>query len=155
MNDVLEKSVKLINTKLGRDKTCRIIQYFIKFLLPILQAQGPRYLDLKERLEKLASNMSMTRKVLRFGSPIPLIIGMMSRMKENEQKPVRMFFWRTVSDFMLILYYLTDHPLYFQKVGFAKFDSAFIQLLDKWNNIFWLLNSLLDLMCDIVDLYAI
>ena len=66
-----------------------------------------------------------------------------------------MVFWRTISDIMLILYFVTDHPLYFQRIGFVKMDKALIDKIDFWNNIFWLLNSLLDMMCDIVDLYAI
>lgn len=72
---------------MGRDKSCRVIQYFIKFLVPMLAKQGPRYLDLKERLELLGSNMSLTRKVLRFGKPIPLVKGIMDRIKEHEKKP--------------------------------------------------------------------
>ena len=79
----------------------------------------------------------------------------MARLKENEKKPQRMVFWRTISDIMLILYFVTDHPLYFQRIGFVKMDKALIDKIDFWNNIFWLLNSLLDMMCDIVDLYAI
>lgn len=64
-----------------------------------------------------------------------------------------MVFWRTLSELCLILYFLTDHPLYFQRVGLAKFDKAFVDKIDWWNNVFWLLNDLLDIMCDVVDLY--
>jgi len=48
-----------------------------------------------------------------FGLPIPLIKGIMDRIKEHEKTPQRMIFWRTISDISLALYFLTDHPLYF------------------------------------------
>ena len=87
ISDVLDNSLKIINTRVGRDKACRMIQYLSKFIIPVLAAQGPRHIDLKERLEKLAGNMSLTRKVLRFGLPIPLIKGIMDRIKLHEKTP--------------------------------------------------------------------
>lgn len=99
--------------------------------------------------------MSLTRKVLRFGKHIPLIKRIMDRIKENEKKPVSMIFWRTISDISLILYYLTDHPLYFNRIGLVKYDKKFISNLDYLNNLFWLLNIIFDVMCDLVDLYQV
>ena len=64
-----------------------------------------------------------------------------------------MIFWRTLSDICLIFYFLTDHPLYFQRIGFTRFDKSFMSNCDWINNVFWLLNAVLDMMCDIVDLY--
>lgn len=49
-------------------------------MIPIIATKGPAYIDSKERLEKLAANMSLTRKVLRFGKPIPLIKAIMDRI---------------------------------------------------------------------------
>lgn len=64
-----------------------------------------------------------------------------------------MIFWRTISDISLMLYFLTDHPLYLNKIGFLRFDKNFINNCDFINNVFWLLNALFDIMCDVVDLY--
>jgi hypothetical protein len=61
--------------------------------------------------------MSLTRRVLRFGKPIPVIKDILDRFKEHEKRPVRSIFWKTVSDILLIIYYLSDHPLYFEKIG--------------------------------------
>ena len=97
--------------------------------------------------------MSTTRKVLRFGKPIPLVKGILDRIKEHEKKPQRMIFWRTISDISLIFYFMTDHPLFFSKIGFSRFDKNFINNCDFINNVFWLLNAVFDLMCDLVDLY--
>ena len=63
----LQQSLNLINSRHGRDKMCRFIQYFIKFALPTLESQGERYALFITKLKKLEANMSLTRKVLRFG----------------------------------------------------------------------------------------
>ena len=59
------------------------MQYFIKFVSPQLANQGPGAADLKERLDKLGSNMSLTRKVLRFGKPLPLLKAIMDRTTDH------------------------------------------------------------------------
>lgn len=113
VNDLIENSLKLINTQLGRDKTCRFVQYFIKFIVPMIAARGAQYNDTKDRLEKLQSNMSLTRKVLRFGKPLPLVKQIMDRFNSHTKSPVRNVFLRTIADIALIMYFVTDHPLYF------------------------------------------
>ncbi len=99
------------------------MQYFIKFIVPIIAARGPQHNDTKERLEKLQGNMSLTRKVLRFGKPLPLVKAIMDRFKQHQKSPVRNITLRTISDISLILYFLTDHPLYFQRIGLVKMDK--------------------------------
>ena len=155
VNDVIENSLKLINTQLGRDKACRFVQYFVKFIVPTIAAQGPAYADTKDRLEKLQSNMSLTRKVLRFGKPLPLIKGIIDRFKAHEKKPVRNVMLRTLADIFLALYFLTDHPLYFQRIGFVKMEKSTVDFIDWWNNVFWLLEAVLDIYCDLVDLHYV
>lgn len=99
--------------------------------------------------------MSLTRKVLRFGKPIPLIKSIMDRFKEHEKKPIRNVFVRTLSDIFLMLYFATDHPLYFQKIGMVNMDKSLLNNIDYINNVFWLLNAVFDLYADLVDLYYI
>ena len=99
--------------------------------------------------------MSLTRKVLRFGAYIPLIQGIGNRLNSVNSKNKNMVFWRTVSDLSLVIYFLSDHPLYFQRIGVTQFSKEFMQKLDFWNNIFWLGNTVLDILCDLVDLYQI
>ena len=38
-----------------------------------------------------------------------------------------MIFFRTLSDLSLILYFATDHPLYFNNIGFWKYDKKFTE----------------------------
>ena len=110
---IFEKLAHIINSGIGRDKMCRIIQYSIMGLLPSLQAKGAHYSNLVERLAKLKSSMSLVRKVLRFGKEIPLITGIRNRLILHEKEPQKMVLTRTISDMALIVYFLTDHPMFF------------------------------------------
>ena len=97
--------------------------------------------------------MSLTRKVLRFGKPLPLVKAIIDRFKTHEKSPVRNILLRTLSDFFLILYFISDHPLYFQRIGVLKMDKSWVDFIDYWNNIYWLLEAVIDIYCDLVDLY--
>ena len=83
------------------------------FIIPILAAKGEKYADTKDKLDKLRANMSLTRKVLRFGKTFPLIKAIYDRFKLHEKKPVRNILLRTISDICLALYYVSDHPMFF------------------------------------------
>lgn len=97
--------------------------------------------------------MSLTRKVLRFGKPLPLIKAIMDRFKQHQKSPVRNIVLRTLSDISLALYFISDHPLYFQRIGFIKMDKATVDFIDYWNNIYWLFECLVDIYCDLVDVH--
>lgn len=148
----LEKMINIINSGAGRDKTCRVIQYTIMALLPILKARGAHFNELSARLSKLKSNMSMTRKVLRFGKEIPLITGIRNKLALHEVSPQRMILYKVLSDLTLILYFFTDHPLYLHNVGFWKYSPQFMKNCDYINNVFWLLSSLFDIMVTVVEI---
>ena len=150
--EIFDKMTYIINSGIGRDKCCRIIQYAIMGLIPTMQAKGAHYSDLVSRLSKLRVSMSQTRKVLRFGKEIPLITGIRNRLIAHEKTPQRMVFWRTISDIALILYFFTDHPLYFHGIGFWTYEKSFLSNMDYINNVFWLINSVLDIVVTIADL---
>ncbi len=150
--DFFDKIIYMLSTRLGRDKTCRVIQYFLMMITPKLQAKGAHYNDLVQRLTKLRGSMSQTRKVMRFGLEIPLIKGIRERLIQHEKSPVRMIFWKTISDISLILYFFTDHPMYFNQIGLFKYEKNYIENMDYINNVFWLLNSIFDAAISIVDL---
>ena len=100
---LLEDSAPLTNTHPGRDKLVRVVQYACMFLVPTLQDYRaskpiPQETDrmLVTAIEKLAivkNQMSLTRKVLRFGQELPLLIGILRRFKEHSEKPVKMIFF--------------------------------------------------------------
>lgn len=56
--DVFVKMQHTINSGVGRDKMCRIIQYFLLFLIPQLQSAGAHNQDIVRRLSALKGSMS-------------------------------------------------------------------------------------------------
>ena len=152
MIDVFEKLTEIMNSGVGRDKMCRIIQYFIMAILPKLKSRGAHYKDLHDRLNKLKASMGQTRKVIRFGKELPLIVGIRNRLRLHEKNPQRMIFFQTLSELSLILYFFTDHPLYLNSIGFWKYDKKFIENCDYINNVFWLLNDLFDILVTISNM---
>ena len=134
--------------------------------LPKLKARGSHFDEFISRLAKFKTSMSMTRKVLRFGKEIPLIVGIRNKLaatsysstysndpaSANNQPQQRMILYRILSDLALILYFFTDHPLYLHNVGFRKFNPEFIKNIDYINNVFWLLSSLFDIMVTVVEI---
>ena len=53
-------------------------------MLPILKARGAHFNELNDRLGKLKSSMSATRKVLRFGKEFPLIVNIRNNLAKHE-----------------------------------------------------------------------
>lgn len=63
-----------------------------------------------------------------------------------------MILYRILSDLTLMLYFFTDHPLYFHNIGFWKFSPSFIKNCDFINNVFWLISSLFDIVVTVVEI---
>jgi hypothetical protein len=99
--------------------------------------------------------MGMTRKVLRFGRSLPVLKQLMDRIKLHEKKPVRMIFFRTISDLLLAIYYLSDHPIFLYKVGIYRGEKSFVDRIEWWSDFIWLIESIIDVVCDIVELFHI
>lgn len=66
-----------------------------------------------------------------------------------------MVFWRTLSDIALTLYFFTDHPMFFNAIGLFQYDPKFIKRIDYINNVFWLLNSVFDIIVTVADMHHI
>lgn len=89
----LEWLEPMTTTHTGREKMMRFCQYFSAFMVPTLQKQGVFYEDAANRFALLKANMSLTRKVMRFGGEISIILRMIRRFKENQTNPVKMMFF--------------------------------------------------------------
>ena len=116
INAVLKGSAPLFDTQGGRDKLCRIIQYFLMFYIPVLKSRKGNKVAI-EKCEIIQRNCGLTRNVLRFGMEIPIIIGIMHRFRQRGEKLAVV---KTLADFCDIVYLLLDHPMYFVKTGFLK-----------------------------------
>ena len=49
--------------------------------------------ELTVRLGYIKANMSLTRKVMRFGVPLELLLGMIKRFRQNQKSEVKMIFF--------------------------------------------------------------
>lgn len=148
---VFDNLTAILNSGVGRDKSCRVLQYALMALIPILQAKGAHMTRTVERMNKFKASMSQTRKVLRFGKEIPLLTGIKARLDQPSQS---MLVWRTLNDMALMMYFFTDHPLFFHNVGFYTFSQSTLTSIDYINNVFWLLNALFDIVVSWTDLKA-
>ena len=105
------------------------------------------------RLEKLQGHMALTRKVLRMGPPITFIKNILDRLKSHEIKPIRNILLRSLTDVFLLLYFVSDHPLFFHKIGVINLVKPTADKIEYWSNLFWCLNALIEIYCDVIDLY--
>ena len=74
------------------------------FYIPVARENKSNYLDKCNIIER---NCGLTRKVLRFGLEIPIVIGMIKRYRNKGEKLV---FLKTLADLCDITYLLLDHP---------------------------------------------
>ena len=66
----LEHTVKFLTSTVGRDRVNRFAQYFSKYLVWQLTRPNFNYKDLAERVQKLQTVMTSTRKVMQTGRQI-------------------------------------------------------------------------------------
>ena len=84
---LLEGISPILQSHSGREKTCRIIFYYLMFLIPTLtklkDKKTDRELKILKNLELVKGNMSLSRKIFRFGLQIPIFLGIVKRLKEH------------------------------------------------------------------------
>ena len=55
---VFDNLTAILNSGVGRDKSCRVLQYFLMAIIPILQAKGAHMNNLVDRMNKFKASMS-------------------------------------------------------------------------------------------------
>ena len=69
---------------------------------------------------------------------------------------MRLVFFKTLSDLLLIMYYLLDHPIYLKRIGvLPHLPDKLIAKLEHYKNIFRLAGRVINILIDIVDLHHI
>ena len=155
VQEFLEKLAPFTNTHSGREKSIRFMQYFTSFLIPTLKSDSNsvKMKQILQKIDLLKSSMSMTRKVLRFGVEIPILINIIKRIKQHQKTSVKMIFIQTLSDFFGAMNYVFDHPLYFRKVGILTTWSDEKYSLWSWySDMCWFMQIICEFMLHIVSL---
>ena len=148
-----DRVTKVFQMESGRDKICRFIQYFFMFLSPVLKDLG--LVEVAAQLDIIRFAMSSARMAMRFEKPYPLLKRIIIR--HSSDQPVHfqdhdpLAALRTLSDLTLFFFYLSDHPLFFYKLGYLPMSLGSLQGLDYWNNIFWLGNSVQEIAIGLIE----
>ena len=131
----------LMKTYAGREKMCRIIQYFLMFLLPLHNK------NVNSKLSIIAFNAGQTRKVLRFGLEFPIITGILKRHKQSSQSKSCIKYVQSLGDLCDLSYVILDHPQFLVNIGFIKsWNKEFIAKLEYTTEFFWLMAT----VCEII-----
>lgn len=93
--------------------------------------------------------MSLVRMAMRFEKPYPVFKGMMNRCAHKKKE--KLWLLRNLSDFFLILFYVSDHPIFFWKIEMVPFSDESLVFIDLVNNLTWLANASLEVFIDIFD----
>eukprot|EP00743_Colponemidia_sp_Colp-15_P007080 GILK01007639.1.p1 GENE.GILK01007639.1~~GILK01007639.1.p1 ORF type:complete len:249 (-),score=19.43 GILK01007639.1:177-887(-) len=131
--------VAFLASTTGRDKACRTVQYGGRYLSALLRLYSKTFgpaLELAEKVDKISSQMGMTRKVLRIGRPIGIALNLAQKLNDKTQ-PCGSKMFRVLSDLCLTLYFLLDHVLWLQRIGVLKGSLRQQKLTDWWSELAW------------------
>lgn len=141
-SDFITGIIKFGGQTNGRDKFFRLVQYSVKLIWWNLKDKN----DLVEKLKKLESSMSMTRKLLRLGKSLDFIQAALKSLHISDD----VIRWTvTLSKISQSMFLLFDHIIYFHNLGIIKTDKA------KWSKIsaqFWFFSLALNLTRNFYDI---
>jgi len=137
---------EFLDTSNGRDKLFRLVQYYVKLVLPFIKEKN-EYVKVCQFLEGISGASSLARKVsilkftqfiqmLRLGKQVNLFRAIMNRFKHPACAEYNDVI-KSLSDLCNSIYFVLDHILLLNKVNAVKFESRFIARVDWWSNIFW------------------
>ncbi|TNV75711.1 hypothetical protein FGO68_gene16851 [Halteria grandinella] len=145
---LINKILRILTTPAGRDKLCRLVQYFLLMLIPLLSQYSGIVIP---QLEIVRSHMSFLRMAMRFEKPYPMMRGIARRHNSiHRYEPLAIL--RSIGDAFLVLYFLTDHPMFFHRLGYLTYSAKFADDLDLVNNLFWLANCVIEMIVDSLEI---
>mmetsp|Transcript_8442 Transcript_8442/g.9541 ORF Transcript_8442/g.9541 Transcript_8442/m.9541 type:complete len:250 (-) Transcript_8442:176-925(-) len=163
----VELVIKFLATTPGRDKTCRIFQYFLKFLKAYLlnlstKRNDPALKELSNKVGLVSVNMSTTRKVLRFGRPIGLTYNLFKLLAAFTKKPEEgdnllkekdagYVTFKTAELISSFVYFLTDHLLWAVRVG-AMAKPSYYSKVDYTCDMTWLLECIFGITHNLINI---
>ncbi|CAD8058777.1 unnamed protein product [Paramecium sonneborni] len=142
-----KRVVILLSKTSGRDKSCRILQYFGKFCAEQLKELNQNELSLK--CKNLSSNMSLTRKVLRFGRTIGIIISIIELSKSKGNKAIILN--KILMNISCFLYFLVDHTHWFCKIQVIQ-NPILEAKADYWSDALWCFEAFFDCVALILEI---
>ena len=127
-----KKILMFIEKVEGKEQLIRLVQYFAFAVHAALK--NTRFVNFAQKAQKLSGNLSITRKVLRFGMPFAVVLNVFHRFSSKRDKVLKLF-----GDFFSLVFYLTDHLLYFYRIRLITLGkgSKRMQHVDILRNFAW------------------
>ncbi|OMJ68322.1 hypothetical protein SteCoe_34273 [Stentor coeruleus] len=134
----------------AKELLIRATQYFAFLIHALLK--NSKYQDLTKKSQKISGNLSIVRKVLRFGMPLGVFLNIRHRFLTKTNKPLKL-----LGDMLSLLFYFSDHLLYFYRVRLLtlKKDSTSMQIIDVIRNLAWVSFLLAKIADSTVDIHKV
>jgi hypothetical protein len=128
----IKKSLIFTQKVQSKEQLIRLAQYF-SFLMQAL-LKYTKYSKATKKFQKLSGNLSIVRKVLRFGMPLVVLSNISSELREK-----RINLFKIASHFLSLIFYLSDHLLYFYRVRLVTLEknSKYMQIVDVIRSLAW------------------
>ena len=116
----------------GKEQMIRFVQYSAFLVLAL--TNRTKYISLTRKAQKLSGNLSMVRKVLRFGMPITNILNIKNLFSLSGFKKK---IFALLNNFLGLVFYFSDHHLYFYRIRLIKLEkgSKKLQTIDVIRNL--------------------
>jgi len=116
----------------AKEQLIRLAQYSSFLMQAILKHTS--YTQATKKFQKLSGNLSIVRKVLRFGMPLIVLSSISSELRHKKVK-----ICKVASNFLSLVFYLSDHLLYFYRVRLITLEkqSKFMQVADVVRSLAW------------------
>ena len=92
-------------------------------LSPIIRDMG--HFEIAAQLDIIRSYMSFIRMAMRIEKPYPLLKRISNR-HNNTPNHQQFSYLRTMSDISLLIFFMTDHPLFFYKLGYLPMSKGML-----------------------------
>jgi len=132
---LIDKTIKFLNTHNGRDKLCRTMQFGSKFASLQLENYGET--DYSKRLMAVSNSTSTGRKLFRLFKSLNFIQAAVNAYLEELDPVVKVT--SVVQNFCLAVWLYYDHFIWAGKAGLLKGD---LTVIGRRSNAFWLVAML-------------
>jgi peroxin-11B len=132
--DSLAEFAALLDQTTGRDKLCRLVQYFAKFMKWYYEERDKNP-ALAKKWTALGQSMSSTRKVLRFFRSIAILRNALNLYRGAKTFSLQLFF-DLAARLFLASYFLFDHGMFAFKTGLVQ-DPKLEPIVNKLTEGSW------------------
>ena len=134
----------------GKEQLIRMTQYFWFLVHAVLK--NTKYISLTRKAQKLSGNLSIVRKVLRFGMPLAVLLNIYYRLSSSRRKLLKLS-----GDFLSLLFYCSDHLLFLFRVRFILLEknSKKLQYTDVIRNLSWVCYLIIKIIDTTTDIHKI